>query len=483
MDSLGCEGRVTRRKQRLDPRIEVDSAGDSRPKDSSLGEEPTPVTVNGASSPGGASSENEVQAAVDRAMVNAMKTMAVLVRNTVMEITAENNPRSPVNGVPGSHHDRTPPPRGHDSDSESGSELVYRRRRPGFQRHNKDVKLPPFTGDREKWTVWFTRFEDIADRRGWSDDDRLDELLPRLQGSAGEFVYDQLTLRIRRSYPMLVRELETRFRRVESTKTYGTMFSRRNQKYGETVEEYAADLKRLYDKAHPRRDQETREEDLLRRFLDGLHDDRNRFQVEFIKSPRSIDEAVSEVVNLIETRKRVNDLEQGDRRARKPVRACGLEESDSEGSDDSDGDQLARVGQFQRKFDQPRPRGDMNSGAKGDVRFNSGLEEIKGICSGLSSKLEDLKSDMTKSNEALAARVGALEKKVKTGNGSFQRRDGTLSKSPRGPRACYGCGSESHFIAECPNRAQAKVQTDATVPKAGMGRTPSSSSEGPQQGN
>ena len=56
--------------------------------------------------------------------------------------------------------------------------------------------------------------------------------------------------------------------------TYGAQFRNRTQKPGESVEEYAAELKRLYDKTHANRDWETRREDLLRRFLDGICDDR-----------------------------------------------------------------------------------------------------------------------------------------------------------------------------------------------------------------
>ena len=47
------------------------------------------------------------------------------------------------------------------------------------------------------------------------------------------------------------------------------------------MEEYTADLKRLYNKAHPSRDHQTREE-LLRRFLDGLSDSQARFHVEYM---------------------------------------------------------------------------------------------------------------------------------------------------------------------------------------------------------
>lgn len=75
--------------------------------------------------------------------------------------------------------------------------------------------------------------------------------------------------------------------------------SRRNQRAGETTEGYAADLEMLYDKAHGYRNRRTREEDPVRRFLDGLRDDEVRFEEEFHKEPDTIDEAVYHVVNFI----------------------------------------------------------------------------------------------------------------------------------------------------------------------------------------
>ena len=68
----------------------------------------------------------------------------------------------------------------------------------------------------------------------------------------------------------------------------------------ESVETYAAELKRLYDRAH---DKETRQEDLTRKFFDGLLDDQSR-QVEYFKDPKTIDESVSLVVDYLETRQR-----------------------------------------------------------------------------------------------------------------------------------------------------------------------------------
>ena len=188
---------------------------------------------------------------------------------------------------------------------EEGDTYRSRRQRPYMNpaQQREITKLPIFTG-KESWDVWFNRFTEVADRRNWTDEDRLDEILPRLQGAAGEFVFGQLRREVRGDYAHLVSELNSRFRVVVTKKTYGAQFSHRSQKANETVEEYAAELKRLYDKAHANRDEGTRREDLLRRFLDGLFDEKARFQVEYIREPRDIDEAVYQVVDFLDTRHR-----------------------------------------------------------------------------------------------------------------------------------------------------------------------------------
>ena len=79
--------------------------------------------------------------------------------------------------------------------------------------------------------------------------ERLSELLPRLQGTAGDFVYDQISSRVTSSYSKLIKELENRFGEVDTTKIYITKFYHRHQMHNESVQEYSAELKRLYDKA------------------------------------------------------------------------------------------------------------------------------------------------------------------------------------------------------------------------------------------
>ena len=124
--------------------------------------------------------------------------------------------------------------------------------------------------------------------QNWSTHERLLELLPKLQGSAGEFVYGQLSRKTRGNFSALVKELQFRYRKVETTRTYGSKFSNRNQHSGESIEDYAAELKSLYDKAYPNRGGPTRQEDLLKRFLDGAADEQACTQVELYRSQATL---------------------------------------------------------------------------------------------------------------------------------------------------------------------------------------------------
>ena len=56
-----------------------------------------------------------------------------------------------------------------------------------------------------------------------------------------------------------------------------------------------------YDKGFPRRDRDTRREDLPRTVLAGLQNNDARIHVELNKEPRTIDEALYHVINYIET--------------------------------------------------------------------------------------------------------------------------------------------------------------------------------------
>ena len=215
--------------------------------------------------------------------------------------------------------------------TESQSESMHRSRAQ-YDRDSNEVKLPPFNG-KEDWKVWASRFETVAERRGWSDDKKLDNLIPKLQGKAGEFVFTQLPRGTLSCYSELIKELNSRFRVVETTRTFAAQFSQRTQRQGETAEEFAAELKRLYAKAYNFRGETTRQEDLVRRFLDGLRDSDARFEVEYNKEPVNIDEAVFHVVNFVQTRRRGSAEEYSDRKFKKYTRRTNVE---SDGSSDEE---------------------------------------------------------------------------------------------------------------------------------------------------
>ena len=295
--------------------------------------------------------------------------------------------------------------------------------------YSSSPKLPPFTG-KESWLIWMNRFSDIAYRQQWSDDRKLDELLPRLQGQAGEFVFGQLSPQVRSSYTMLTDELTNRFRVVATEKTYSAKFSKRSQEPGESVESYAAELKRLYDKAHPLRDRQTRKEDLLRRFLDGLSDGKARFHVEYVKDPNDIDEAVFEVVHFLETQYHSKSGHDGVNRHNRNARM-----TPSTSNDDSSEDEVTKETHKPARIGKIKPG---RSAHKILKTTDENQTDVKKAEMGTNAAMTgDNKSDLQEVKELLLKLVGTNQQ--------------STPPQRNGPRAgCYNCNGP-HYARECPN--------------------------------
>ncbi|KAH3857483.1 hypothetical protein DPMN_100090 [Dreissena polymorpha] len=102
--------------------------------------------------------------------------------------------------------------------------------------------MPPFT-EKEGWETWRAQFRAIANRYGWDEEERLNQLLPRLEDAATQFVFSQLSAHVFNHYHELMKEIDSRFRVIETPRTFAAKFSRRSQRSCETLEEFAADLK------------------------------------------------------------------------------------------------------------------------------------------------------------------------------------------------------------------------------------------------
>lgn len=354
-----------------------------------------------------------------------------------------------------------------ESDSEYHDERLMSISSTNTQRTRRNnPKLPPFTG-KETWKVWYNRFEDVSVRQRWSADEKLDELLPRLQGTAGEFVYGQLSQSTRSDYKSLCDELSSRFRIVETSKASWVQFTHRNQLNGETVEEYAAELKKLYDKARVHRDHETRKEDLLRRFLDGLIDDKARFHVEFIKDPSDIDNAVYHTVCFQETRQRSRKVEQNSMRSMK------VSDIFDYNSDIEDEIVTARTAPGRNK-DRIIKRAELDKSEQNEATDLEKLREIvrtelQAMTMKTPNNYYNTRNEMQRNNQnAYNNRNQEYNSKNQFYATGYQQRPKYDNYGEARPKSgCFNCGETTHYKRECPylNQPQQLQQNKTTQNK------------------
>ena len=329
-----------------------------------------------------------------------------------------------------------------DSEEDSNSLETASRSRIKVNRGSRsNPKLPPLSG-KETWKVWFNRFEDVANRQNWSSEEKLVELLPRLKGVAGECVYAQLSHETRSNYSSLCKEINNRLRVVETYKAFWVQFSHRSQKYGETVEDYCAELKKLYDKAHVSRDTETIRNDLLRRFLDGLVNDKARCYVEFIKEPTDIDQAVYQVVCFQQTKQKCKGPEY------KNAMSVTRTESDS----DFDEQTVSRAAPGINK-------NRLIENQSKDASSSNNTESLNAekLCDIVCLELQALNIDAPNPASPSNNKPSQFRSTIFEQQGYRPYNKGNAQtcqgRPPRGP--CYLCGEFTHYKARCPlNKAQ-----------------------------
>ncbi|CAC5410263.1 unnamed protein product [Mytilus coruscus] len=323
-----------------------------------------------------------------------------------------------------------------------------------------NAKLPSFTG-KEKWEVWINRFEAVANLQNWDNKTKLSELLTRLQGEAGDFVFDQLNSKTLKNYSKLATELKNRFGVFENKRTYKVQFNRRTQKPNEDTADYAAELKRIYDKAYSNRHAKIRQEDLLQRFLMGLLDNEARIHIELTKDPKTIEEAVQEVITYRET---TSETQEGNSGKNNKVR------------------------QIKKQNNQSSQKSDQTVEKKQNTNFNKqgSTNTEKDVISVTKDELQKMfdkmYEDKKRNDETQTSVTGHKHHDERqfdrqpfnvnapsyVPNGNYRKNNSDRNNNPENIPKCYYCGQPGHYARKCysnPNRQTDYRNNKASPPR------------------
>ena len=212
----------------------------------------------------------------------------------------------------------------------------------------------------------------------------------------------------------------------------------------------------LYDKAHKNRARSVRDDDLVRRFLDGLLDQEAKFEVEYHKEPKNIDEAVFHVVNLIQMKSGYRYDRQNRQKTRRTLN------SDDRGSHyDCQSQEPGLITRL------PQARADAHTDvnqkkmARRDTPKSSDQSDLIKVLQMRVEKLESAQSS-SQSTQVTNSQVQCYTCKE---HGHYAREcprkengDSGFGHDRKGK--CFSCGEVGHFSRECPKRVKTKRNLD-----------------------
>lgn len=330
--------------------------------------------------------------------------------------------------------------------------------------------VPNFSGtDREDWSVWLDRLELMGDHNGWTANQKRYIILSTLRGRAEQFVYRTLTRRVRDDYKLLVKEMNQRYKKVETPQAFRAKWNTIRQRAGENEQDLAGFISTVYQKAYPNRDPRTREEDLLSKFLDSLADSEQRLAIEFGKNPKNIEEAVGYAILYREAkrpRKNLDRQNEGILRAIREMSASADKAYDGDIREEMDGPTEPPA----KKPKQDRGTtgakciqvsSDRGAGSKPHIPHDLTTEDLYRF----SDFIKTLSEDKTRGPPTPSVKrvgqgrrpKGACFSCKQPGHHAYECTANQAMQGPKPARVrgpCYICGQLGHFARDCPMRGQ-----------------------------
>ena len=119
---------------------------------------------------------------------------------------------------------------------------------PGYAISATTIKPEPYNG-RESWEEYISHFENCAELGRWSDADKVLLLSASLRGQARTF-YISLTTVEKKSYYLLVKNLEQRFGNARHQNRWLSRFETRTRQPNESIATFGDDLRQMAQKAY-----------------------------------------------------------------------------------------------------------------------------------------------------------------------------------------------------------------------------------------